>query len=66
MTLNEFLSALKTQGVKITLVDAEGNELIKFFSDGFASVESDILARTVKKFDITSANSMSIVLNNAE
>lgn len=64
MTLRAFLSALKTSGVKITLVDVEDNELIKFFSDGYESVESDILSRTVKKFDLTAVNAISVTLNN--
>lgn len=64
MTLRAFLAALKTSGVKITLVDVEGNELIKFFSDGYESVESDILARTVKRFDLTAVNALSVVINN--
>ena len=65
MLLSDFLSALKTEGVKITLVDEDGNEMIKFFSEGYTNVESDVLARTVKKFDLTSATSLSIVINNA-
>lgn len=64
MTLRDFLLALKTKEVRITLVDAEGDEMIKFFSEGYINVESEILARTVKKFDLTSATSLSIVLNN--
>lgn len=65
MTLNDFLSALKTEGVKVTLVDVEGNELIKFFSEGYKGVESDILARTIKKFDLTSANALTVIINEA-
>lgn len=64
MTLKDFLLALKTKEVRITLVDAEGDEMIKFFSEGYINVESEILARTVKRFDLTSATSLSIVLNN--
>ena len=66
MTLNEFMSALKTQGVKITLLDVEDNEIIKFFSEGYLGVEADILARTIKKFDLTSVNAISIVLNDVD
>lgn len=65
MTLEAFMAALKTKGVKVTLNDTEGNEIIKFFSDGYAGVEGDILARTIKKFDIPSAGNITVVLNDA-
>ncbi len=64
MLLSDFLSALKTEGVKVTLIDEDGKEMIKFFSEGYINVESDILARTIKKFEITSATSISVVINN--
>lgn len=64
MLLSDFMSALKTTGVKVTLFDTEGKELIKFFSEGYTSVESEILARTVKRFELTSATSISIVLSD--
>lgn len=66
MTLNAFMAALKTPGVKVTLLDSEGTEIIKFFSDGYAGVESDILARTIKKFEIPATNTINITLNDAE
>lgn len=65
MTLNAFMAALKTKGVRVTLTDTEGNELIKFYSDGYTGVESDLLARTIKKFDIPSAGNITVVLNDA-
>jgi len=64
MLLSDFLSALKTEGVKVTLMDEDGKELIKFFSEGYVNVESDILAKTIKKFDLTSATSISVTINN--
>lgn len=66
MKLKDFLSALKTQEIKVMIVDVEGNELIKFYSDGYSSVESDILDRTVKKWNLLSANSISVVILNPE
>lgn len=66
MLLRDFLVALKTTGIKITLVDVEGDEMIKFFSEGYANIESDLLARTIKRFDLTSATSISIVVNNPD
>lgn len=67
MTLNEFLSALKTPDVKITLLDAAGSEIIKFFSNtsGNEGVEGDVLARTVRKFEIVSATAIIVVIDDA-
>lgn len=65
MTLNAFMQALKTEGVKVTLLDSDGKEIIKFYSDGYAGVEADILARTIKKFEIPANNSLNITLNDA-
>ena len=65
MTLTDFMSALKTASVKVTLLDSEGAELIKFYSNGYTGVESDILARTIKKFEITANNAIVITLNEA-
>ena len=64
MVLSDFLSALKTPSIKVTLLTSEGDEIIKFFSEGYSGVESDILARTIKKFEIVSNTALNIVLND--
>lgn len=65
MLLSDFLSALKTPSIKVTLLNTEDVEIIKFFSEGYAGVEADILARTIKKFEIVSNTALNIVLNDA-
>lgn len=65
MTLLQFLEVFGTKDIKITLVDENGNEIIKFYSEGYEGVESDISAKLVKKIDLTSASSLSIVLKDA-
>lgn len=65
MTLNAFLSALKTVGIKVTILDVRGDELIKFFSEGYESVESDILARNVEKFELSSASTITVTIADA-
>jgi hypothetical protein len=65
MTLLAFMSALKTEGVKVTLIDSDGKEIIKFYSNGYAGVESEILALTVKKFELPANNTLNITLNDA-
>jgi hypothetical protein len=66
MKLKDLLSALKTQEIKVMIVDVEGNELIRFYSDGYRSVEEDILERQVKHWNLLSANSISVVILNPE
>lgn len=65
MTLLDFISTLKTKETKVTLTDTDENELIKFYSDGYSSVESDILARGITKWNITSSSSITIVLKDS-
>ena len=60
MTLKDFLETVTNDDILVTLVDSEGDSLIKFYSEGFASVESDILAMTVKKTTITGATALTI------
>ena len=64
MKLQDIISALKTKEIKVTIID-DGEEIIKFYSEGYAGVESDILDREVSKWDITSASSISIYLTSA-
>lgn len=64
MTLNDFLSTLKTSDIKITLYDNEANEIIKFYSEGYSGIESDILSRTITKFEIISNTALNIYLNS--
>lgn len=64
MTLRQLLSTLKTPSIKIQLMDVEGNDIIKFYSEGYAGVEEDILNREVKKWDVASNIAITIVLKN--
>lgn len=66
MTLETFISALKTKEIKISLMDLNEDEIIKFYSDGYAGVESDLLARTVNKWYISSATTITVYLDNVE
>lgn len=70
MTLNELLSTCKTTGIRVVIIDAEYNNLIEFYSEGYASIEADILARTVRRYEFIVSRSasepvlMKIVINN--
>jgi len=66
MTLQEFISVLKTPEIKVILKDNDtDDEIIKFYSDGYSGVEADILAREVNRWEITSQSAITIVLNAA-
>lgn len=66
MTLAELISALKTKNVKVTVIDAETDGvIISFFSEGIAGVEGDVSARTVRKWSLDGATSISVSLEAA-
>lgn len=55
MTLQELLDALKTDDVKVILLNTDGNEIIKFFShssNNNKGVESEFLEKTVAEFKL--------------
>ena len=64
MTLLQLISALKTNNVNVTVSDTDG-EIIVFRSQGIAGVESDVSAREVKKWELTGAAAISVVLEPA-
>lgn len=66
MTLLQLISALSTKNVKVTLKDADtDSEIITFFSQGIAGIESDVSARTVRRYEITGAQQMIVILDAA-
>lgn len=63
MTLQEFLSALATKEVMVTLIDFSTNEeIVTLKSPGYASLEDTIEARVVKRWEITSATRLTAIL----
>lgn len=64
MTLLEMIQSLKTKNVKVTVSD-ENDELITFFSQGIEGVEGDLSARPVKRWELTGAQSVSVILDDA-
>lgn len=63
MKLRDFLEKFKSKEIKV-LVMNDGEDLIKFYSEGWAGVESDILDMNISKWEITSATSITIYLND--
>lgn len=66
MILSDLLAALASNAaVNITLLDENNEPLITFGASGYASIENDIAARTVRKIQITSGKEMTISLEPA-
>lgn len=63
MTLLNLIQALKTDNVKVTVIEGE-TELITFYSQGINAVEGDVSARTILRWDLTGAKSISVVLES--
>lgn len=61
MSVLDLLSAFDTSNILIELWDAgeQTEPIIKFYSEGYLGVESDILARDVDKFDFVVGKSSS-------
>ena len=66
MTLSDLLVALAgNQKLSITLAENDGTALITFNAAGYASVESDLGARTVKKITVDSPSAVTVTLEPA-
>ena len=66
MTLLQLIEALKTQNVNVSVLDAEtDDEIICFKSQGIAGVESEVSARTVRRWELTSASAIKVTLETA-
>lgn len=63
MTLYELITALRTQNINVTVKDGDTDaEIIVFKSQGIAGVEGDVSSRTVRRWDITGASAIEVVL----
>lgn len=66
MALSDLLVALANNSkLYITLADDSNDALITFNAAGYASVESDLGSRTVKKIKIDSQGAITITLEDA-
>lgn len=63
MTLLQLIETLKSANINVTVVDAESDsEIIVFKNTGILGVESDVSARTVRRWEITGATAIKVVL----
>lgn len=67
MTLLEFISALSTDDVNISVVDSTTDKaIITFISQGYAGVESDLTARPVVSWSLVGAGKITVKIRTAE
>lgn len=64
MTVRDFLSTLKSKEIKVTLKDLNEDDIVKFYSEGYAGVESDLLDRTLNKWYLTGTTALTVYLDN--
>ena len=66
MTLSEFLAALKTDNVTVTIVDhTTSNEIVTIKAAGYASLDDTIENREVQQWTIVNANAVRVSLATA-
>lgn len=66
MNLSDLLEALANNTkLYITLADSNSDSLITFNAAGYASVESDLGSREVKKIKVESPSAITIILEDA-
>jgi len=64
MTLSELITALKTQNINVTVKDGDTDaEIIVFKSQGINGVESELSARTVRRWGVTGATAIEVILD---
>ena len=67
ITLSDLLAALANNTTaSITLLDSADNKIITFNAAGYEAVEGDITARKVKSIKVTSAQAISITIEDAD
>lgn len=67
MKLSDFLAALDTADVVITVNSIDGEQIIKFYANASDSALDDTLEnRTIRKFEIKGATAILVVLNDAQ
>ncbi len=61
MTLKTFMETCTTTKMSVTISDSTG-DIITFNSEGYAGVESDVLAREVKSWGISNQKTLNVVI----
>lgn len=63
ITLSDFLTSLSTQNIKVLVKDLDLNVICKTYASSISSLDSELKARTINRWDIITHNSMIIFLD---
>lgn len=66
MTLEQFLSTLKSTNILATINDLEDNEVAKVYANSYQALDDEIVARTVARWYVRGATAIQVVLNDAK
>lgn len=64
MTLEQFLSTLKSTNILATINDLEDNEVAKVYANSYQALDDEIVARTVARWYVRGATAIQVVLND--
>lgn len=64
MKLKDFLSALKTDNVTVTINDLNDNLVCKIDAASFAALSDELENRTINRWQIKGATAIMVVLND--
>lgn len=65
MSLSDFFGALDNANAVITIIDDDGDELVKVYASGSDQLLATLLARNVAKFKVTNPTSITVELASA-
>ena len=65
MTLQNFLTTLKSTDVLVTICDKDTNEICKIYANGIDALDDAIEAREIARWEIISSKQVSIYLKDA-
>ena len=63
ITLEDFLTSLTTQNIKVLVKDFDLNVICKTYASSISSLDAELKARTINRWDIITHNSMIIFLD---
>ena len=66
MTLEQFLSTLKSSNILATITDLEDNEVAKVYANSYQALDDEIVERTVARWYVRGATNIAVVLNDSK
>ena len=66
MKLSDFLSALRTNNVTVTVNDLQDKLVCKIDAASYSALSDDLEARTINRWQIVGATALLVILNEAD